>query len=273
VTPDDIFNFDALLSELSTHDWDSRPCVKIIGQEKSGKSKIVEEYARVLLPKNLVIHLDSRALTAEDQLVSEAVACAGREELPASRDQLRPTSAQITITGSSIVGSTITMRNGFFSWQWWRPRRTAPPPPPPRRSLIPTLVEDLENVERLTWIIIDHFNKNNLLVLNLVRQIAPRLARRRGLRLLLVTTEQSPDEDVLAVTGLGSRTMATYRVEALDAEALEEWADGLGLTLDRSGINVVYALSDGRAGNAYWLLMKLAVEERYRSSQHRESVQ
>jgi hypothetical protein len=267
VTPDDIFNFEAPLFKLMTHDWDLRPCVKIIGRERAGKSKIIEEYARSLLPENLVIHLDSRALTAEDQLVNQAVACADRGELPASRDQLRPISAHIEITGSSIVGSTIQLRQGS---RWRRSQQTVPPSRP---SLIPTLLADLENAKRLTWIIVDHFNEANPLVLDFVQRIAPRLSRRRGLRLLLVTIEHPPGEGAPTVAGLGSQTMATYRVESLDAEALQKWADELGLTIDRGNADILCSLSDGRAGEAWKLLMKLAVRAQYQSSQHRELTQ
>lgn len=268
MTPDDIFNFQALLFELMAHDWDSRPCVKIMGGKRAGKSKIVEEYARSLLPENLVIHLDSRVLTAEDQLLNQAIACADRGELLDSREQLRPISAQIEITGSTIVGSTIQLRLGS---RWRRSRQAVPPPSRP--SLIPTLLADLENVKRSTWVIVDHFNEADALVLNLVQQIAPRLSRRRGLRLLLVTTEQSPAEDASAVAGLSSQTMVTYRVELLEAEALQKWAHGLGLTLDRGSADIIYSLSDGRAGEAWKLLMKLAVRTQYQSSQHRELTQ
>lgn len=260
--PDDLYNFEALLTALGDHDWHASPLAILAGENTAGKSRVVSEFCRQLIPTDLVLSLDCRTIASEDQLISEAVACARGDELRLSRDQMRPSFAQLVISDSSLTDSRIKVRGSRRRY-----RRGAESAHQPRGSMIPTLIEDLTFLRRPAWIVADHFDEADQTVLSLVRQATKAAQRRQGLRVLLIMTHAGANGH--SVSGrIGVRSpIPSFLVEGITPEAILNWARALGLKVGIAEANLLHALSNGLAGRAWELLMSLAIKEQYRSDQ------
>lgn len=254
---EELFNFKQVLTALKVHDWNSEPYATLAGLPESGKTRLSGEYIRTIKSQGLVVHFDCRRQLTDDEIVQRAIAGADAKEFRSSRDYLaNGGSGRVMVSGNYNNSVVKISQRGSFRGIFGR---RAAHPPDRRSSTLSFLINDLNSISRPTWIVVDHADEAAPDLAAFVDDVLPGLAG-NGAKYLLRIQRHSHDGSFQAAPPVANGIPpAVFRVESLTAEALQRWADRMGLELTDREAELVHGISGGRAGKFWKDMVQLKI--------------
>lgn len=264
--PDDLFNFERLLGDLTAHDWDGSPVCALIGPERCGKSKVAEEFAVRLSGERLVLAFDAHHARADDTIVVQALS-ARMVDGEFSRLKARITSPGAQVILSNVVADHSKIKIDLGRKRRFLGRKRREPATQAQGGLTSLVLDEIDRVRRPTWVIIDHADNSSTEMMTFLRAIAGRVRDGSDLKLLLVVRGGRGSDDLISVRQLVGRVPADFRVRNLEADEVSDWAAQLGIVLGPGHAALISSLtSNGMSGKVWEALMQLYVDEQWTSS-------
>lgn len=248
-----MYNFDALLLELSGHPWRQHPSVVLTGPPEAGKTTVLGRFirqARQDWAEGLLLHVDCREVRTEEELVQRALVLADEGWLPNCEAYLSEKSGNNVNISGFYQRASIKVVTG-------RRSRGVEPPDPARKVGVTALARDLRNLSRPALIAVDHGEEATDEVREFVDLVAPQLTVRSTVGLLRVRV--SGDDERVRLPSAAGIDAVVYRLPALTVQDIGRWADELGLPLEPGTIDTLHIVSEGRAGRAWENFSRLAL--------------